>query len=792
MAAVTAVPTYTALSNINKTAASVEDWDATITLGEAQKRVINLLQDICAQPPPPVELADTDEDKDDAFPVAPVGTTTDLSEIFGLSNPEMEQSQEEGYRAYLSAATAYRNAYDDRLDKVELVSGMLNTLQSNHDSVEGKTSSLQTTSEKLLAEQTHSAEVAEQLSSRLSFFNDLEPIAKLVASPGDDICLDDKFVPMLLRLDECLAFVQAHITFRDAELYLMRFRQCLTRGLTLIKMHFVHTMRSTSTDVREKIANRGNEPLTPNLQLSLFYVKFRTFAPSQRFLLAQLEARCESHPEYFALLGDCLSIYFAVRQNLLAPYIALNVQSLVECGDILTMVRSGCAYVMRLCADEVRLNYLDSLTSRLYDTLRSLILREPRIDTLGNTAEVHAEEDEAIIEEENLGTPSIVNNILEDAQHRLVFRSQRYIREEIEGFTPREEELAILARGRGLPQPMAIQSSYGVISVFSNSNGASNAVILRAESSLEEEDQLEAELAIKDESEPSADVIDKLVFGGVEWYPTMHRTLYILGKLYRCVPTPIFEDLAQDAIQCCRKSLIRASQTISAQHNQLDGQFFLLKNLLMLREHIQQYTGNFIRKEEIINTAQLRETVSGMLQAPWNLGNLGKGLMTAQSRLLLEYSADAKLFMLKVSELRARVPKSLEPLSSKDFGAPEKVISLCNDFTQSCIPHLGLAVGKMSDYLGDRKTELVLNAVIKSNIADAYHAFYNTIASEYDYSVMREIVPVSDISAGVDAICRSRRASTRNNNTPGELVPPSPDSSISPNTPSANAPTDFS
>ncbi|KAI9090286.1 Sec34-like family-domain-containing protein [Phlyctochytrium arcticum] len=762
----------------------------------------------------------------------------------------MEQSQEKGYRAYLSTVTAYRNACDDILDKVELISGLLDTLQSNYDSVEGKTSSLQTACEKLLADQTHLAEVAEQLSSRLSYFNDLEPIAKLFASPGDDICLDDKFVPMLLRLDECLAFVHAHITFRDAELYLMRFRQCLTRGLTLIKMNFVNTMRSTSTDIREKIANRGSEPLTPNLQLSLFYVKFRTFAPSQRFLLAQLEARCESHPEYFALLGDCLSIYFAVRQNLLEPYIALNVQSLVESGDILTMVRSGCAYVMRLCADEVGLfrhffhlgeeelsNYLDSLTSRLYDTLRPLILREPRIDTLSelcqtlriylgplklteDTAEVQAKEDEGFPEEENPGPPSIeavVNNILEDAQQRLVFRSQTYIRQEIEGFTPREAELAILARGRGLPQPMAIQSSYGVSSVLNKSNGTSNAAILRAESTVEEEDELEAESPINDEFEPSADAIGKLVFGGGEWYPTMHRTLYILGKLYRCVPTPIFEDLAQEAIQCCRKSLIGASQTISAQHKQLDGQFFLMKNLLMLREHIQPYTGNFVRKEEIINTAQLRETVSGMLQAPWNLGNLGKGLMEARSRLLRESSEDAKLavdtdlkrvcedfilqtakacvepishFMLKVFELRARVPKSVEPLISKDFGVPEKVISLCNDFNQACIQHLGFAVGKMSDYLGDRKTELVLNAVIKSNIVDAYQAFYDTIASEYDYSVMREIAPVSDISAGVDAICRSRRASTRNNNIPGERVPPSSNPSISPNTPSANAPTD--
>ena len=36
----------------------------------------------------------------------------------------------------------------------------------------------------------------------------------------------------------------------------MRFRQCMTRGMSLIKLYVVNTLRSTLNDIREKIAAR--------------------------------------------------------------------------------------------------------------------------------------------------------------------------------------------------------------------------------------------------------------------------------------------------------------------------------------------------------------------------------------------------------------------------------------------------------------------------------------------------------------------------------------------------------
>ncbi|KND05201.1 uncharacterized protein SPPG_08883 [Spizellomyces punctatus DAOM BR117] len=817
--------------------AHVENWDSRLLLTEVQKKAVTVLQEACAHLPIPEELGESDEEVDEVEPAIedtkysvvlglrkPIETTQQFFNWFEKVEEEMERGQEEGYRGYLATVYAYRDACDEILKKVESTAELLDGLQVNYDSVEDKTKALQTACEKLLAEQMHLAEMAEHLSTRLSYFNELEPIAKLFGSPGDQVCLDDKFVPMLLRLDECIAFVQANMHYRDAELYLMRFRQCMTRGLTLIKMHFVSTMRLTANDIRGKIANRGpNEPLTPNMQLSLFYVKFRTLAPNLRFLLAQLEARCENHPEYFALLGDCLSAYFNVRQTLLSSYIAMHIQALMESGDVLAISRSGCAYIMRLCADEMALfhqyfhlgeeefeGYLDSLSAYLYDTLRPLILRESRIDVLSELCqtlhiylgspdvalgqvETHEERETEREETKKQPIESVVKFILEDAQQRLVFRSQTYIREEIEGFTPRDEELAILARGRGLPQPTAIQAAYSVAPVLSPTKPSSPAV-LEVDPPSDEDDvggEYDESARLQEEQEPSASAIGKLVFGGGEWYPTMHRTLYILGKLYRCVPNPIFEDLAQEAVECCRRSLIGAAETISGKQTKLDGQFFLMKNLLMLREHITPYTANFVRKEEVVDFLHLQDAVSALLRSRWNieaLSTIGKGLMSAGTPVIVESYADAKqlvdqdlkrvceefiietakaavepisAFMLKVSELRSRADMTREPLVKQAFGTSEQVLEVCDAFRRSLTEHVGFAVNKMADYLGDRKTEVVLIKVITSNIVDTYQAFHDTMASEYDFSIMRQIPPVNDIIMIVDAVCRSRRTSAK-------------------------------
>ncbi|PKK77425.1 hypothetical protein RhiirC2_732050 [Rhizophagus irregularis] len=59
-----------------------------------------------------------------------------------------------------------------------------------------------------------------------------ESITKLFKSPEKNICEQKEFVSVLAKLDERLKYMQT----KDSELYLMRSRQYMTRGMTRIKM----------------------------------------------------------------------------------------------------------------------------------------------------------------------------------------------------------------------------------------------------------------------------------------------------------------------------------------------------------------------------------------------------------------------------------------------------------------------------------------------------------------------------------------------------------------------------
>ena len=72
---------------------------------------------------------------------------------------------------------------------------------------------------------------------------------------------------MVKRLDECLGYLGDHVgfytyptdiqrDFKDAEVYLLRYQQCMTRSMTLIKIFFVNTVRSLGQEVGKRLSDK--------------------------------------------------------------------------------------------------------------------------------------------------------------------------------------------------------------------------------------------------------------------------------------------------------------------------------------------------------------------------------------------------------------------------------------------------------------------------------------------------------------------------------------------------------
>jgi len=79
----------------------------------------------------------------------------------------------------------------------------------------------------------------------------------------------------------------------------MKFRQCMTRGLTLIKMYFVDTLQATVREVQHKLqTEKTAEGLSEASETALFYAKFRAVAPRLKTLVTEIEKRSRSRKEY--------------------------------------------------------------------------------------------------------------------------------------------------------------------------------------------------------------------------------------------------------------------------------------------------------------------------------------------------------------------------------------------------------------------------------------------------------------------------------------------------------------
>jgi hypothetical protein len=55
---------------------------------------------------------------------------------------------------------------------------------------------------------------------------------------------------------DCKRKLQIQMNYKDSELYSMRFRQCMTRGLSLIKIHFVKIIKNVTLDIWKVIKDK--------------------------------------------------------------------------------------------------------------------------------------------------------------------------------------------------------------------------------------------------------------------------------------------------------------------------------------------------------------------------------------------------------------------------------------------------------------------------------------------------------------------------------------------------------
>ncbi|XP_051762172.1 conserved oligomeric Golgi complex subunit 3 [Ctenopharyngodon idella] len=686
---------------------------------------------------------------------------------FSKLQVQMDQDEATKYRKTRDVLNGYEEQCDAILNDVNAALEHLDSLQKQYLFVSTKTGTLHEACEQLLKEQSELVDLAESIQEKLSYFNELENINTKLNSTTLSVN-SEGFIPMLSKLDECIEYVSSHPNFKDYPVYLSKFKQCLSKAMQLIKSHTVNTLQNLTSQLTKR------DPLgAPNADnaFTLYYVKFRAAAPKVRRLIEQVEQRSEIIPEYQQLLDEIHQCYLDQREVLLSPSINSTITDLTSQNskDHCALVRSGCAFMVHVCQDEHQLyneffskptskldELLEKLCLSLYDFLRPLIIHVVHLETLSELCGILKNE---MLEDHVLNNvvqlaafDALVKQMLEDVQERLVYRTHIYIQTDIIGYNPAPGDLAYpdkLEMMEKIAQSLKEEQMKQTSSSFSDVQ-------------LEESDN--RKLISSDPRVQNA--VSPADLHGM-WYPTVRRTLVCLSKLYRCIDRAVFQGLSQEALSACIQSLLKASDVIQKNKTQIDGQLFLIKHLLIMREQIAPFHTDFAIKEISLDLKKTRDAAFKIFNPKavhhffrLNSHNAILEFLLEGSPEIKEHYLDSKKdvdrhlkssceqfiqqqthmfvgnleeFLSKVAALKTMAVQGGPKynLSQQPWAQPAKINDLVMTTYRILKNKLPITLQSLSLYLANKDTEFILFKPVRNNVQQVFQRLHAFLQEEY-------------------------------------------------------------
>ncbi|PCH35965.1 Sec34-domain-containing protein [Wolfiporia cocos MD-104 SS10] len=826
----------TSLTPYAKPIITVEEWEAKAPLGDVETRSVALVKAASerAALPPEFSIDEPGSSSRPATPTArnreklglgsrpgtpsarhlaahalhpkqPIQTPQQFYDWFALIDRSVAHSQEAHFRTHLENVSEHLETCDGLIQRIDEVDAAIGSMLKEWRVVEEGGKNLKDACEELLDERERLLSMTEAINERLEYFQELEHATRLLNSPGDSLVLQTDFLYMVERVDICIDYLKAHRHFREADIYLLRYQQCMTRAMTLIKMYFVGSLKALTADVTKRISEKD---VSATAQMHLLYTRFYTVSAQLAPLLSEIERRATAHPEELSsLLSECHSAYFAARKALLVNRLMEEIKGLDPARtELVELTRSGCSYLKQLCTDEFSLfraffnsgeeqlyQYLENLCDYLYDDLRPRILHEPRLTALCEVCTVlqalmvldipALPDDEEEDEEEAIPAPNteilnldlqqrpvrggrrglralqishLLQMVLQDAQTRLFFKAQAVIQSDIRYYVPKAEDLAY---------PDKLISARKPVSGLEMKEKESVSQLFQLKS-LDKQDT---------------------------WYPTLQKTLWVLSQLHDFVNPAIFDDIAREALNLCRQSLMNAAETLKSKNpptSTLDGQLFLVRYLLILKEMTQNLDLKTENPERKIDLSGVTETLASMLGRTTSLMPLPNALWTTLGMPRDENMVDVRLgidhelkraceelitscaepvcaplraWNERVRAYRAAAPtlsKSLsdasvpslnrtlsssstaavsaapgaelkQPITSQPWATTDAVSALSTAFHGLCATELRAAIGRLRLYLEDERTVNVLVGLVQEEIRDAWSEWRAVVKEVY-------------------------------------------------------------
>ncbi|KAF5456269.1 hypothetical protein F2P56_025769 [Juglans regia] len=677
----------------------------------------------------------------------------------------MKSETDEKYQQYVTTLTERIQTCDGLLGQVDDTLALFDELQLQHQAVATKTKTLHDACDRLVMEKQRLIEFAEALRSKLKYFDELENISSNFYSPNMNVG-NENFVPLLKQLDECISYVESNPEYLESSVYLLKFRQLQSRALGMIRSHVLSVLKSASSQVQAAIRSSGSgkTAVSEGVEASVIYVRFKAAASELKPVLEGIESR-SSRKEYVQLLAECHRLYCEQRLSLVRGIVHQRISEFAKKESLPSLTRSGCAYLMQVCQLEHQLfdhffpsssedasslaPLIDPLSTYLYDTLRPKLIHETNINFLCELVDILKAE--VLGEQLNrrseplAGLRPTLQRILADVHERLTFRARTHIRDEIANYLPSDEDL---------DYPVKLEQS------------------------------------VENESEATAAEENPDVFK--TWYPPLEKTLSLLSKLYRRLEPGVFTGLAQEAVEVCSISIQKASKLIVKRSSLMDGQLFLIKHLLILREQIAPFDIEFSVTHKELDFSHLLEHLRRILRGQASLFDWSRSTSLARtlSPRVLESQVDAKKdlekslkvtceefimsvtklvvdpmlsFVTKVTAVKFALSSGnqnqklgsvmAKPLKDQAFATPDKVAELIQKVSAAIRQELPTVMAKMKLYLQNPSTRTILFKPIKTNIVEAHVQVQSMLKAEYSTEEIESVinmVSIQDLQAQLD------------------------------------------
>lgn len=196
------------------------------------------------------------------------------------------------YTAHLSRMADYRGLLGAIEQEVDGALSSLETLEHEYGIVASKTGALHEACEALVQQQGQLQRFADSVAQKLAHFQEVERATARLSSPGF-VPTDESFAALLQRLDNAVAFVRDHPTFRESSSHLAKLNQLLSRALTVARNHIVSCLKQVTSTTLSAMQQQGKARKKGEVldYDQLLHIKFSTLATRLRSLCNEIESR---------------------------------------------------------------------------------------------------------------------------------------------------------------------------------------------------------------------------------------------------------------------------------------------------------------------------------------------------------------------------------------------------------------------------------------------------------------------------------------------------------------------